>query len=263
MHQSANLLHATPSDGSPKMRCIYALAHDAPRGRHCPLHQHDHWEFVFYRWGNIECPLGDKLYRTRPGLLLVTPPATPHAEIANTPYGNYHVGIEFSSPTRWIPSVTDDECGSLGHLFQGLVREKRGGSPESARLTELLLEQLDLLVRRAARASCEPPAEAVVRCVERLLEERYAAPLSVQGMAREAGVSSSTLRRNFAAQRGHSPAAALLKVRLQNAVARLENGHETVEAVALSCGFDSASHLTRHFKAHTGTAPGTWRRNLK
>jgi len=68
------------------------------------------------------------------------------------------------------------------------------------------------------------------------------------------------MRAHFARHRGYSPSAALFRVRLRQAFALLQNSDLSLQQVAVTCGFHSSSHLSRHVKAATGQAPGSWRR---
>jgi transcriptional regulator GlxA family with amidase domain len=125
----------------------------------------------------------------------------------------------------------------------------------------LLMAQLDCILRDHIPGGLSA-AERAVREAERLFEERFARPVSIAAVAAEVGISGSALRAHFAIQRGCSPAHALQKVRLRQALALLSGSDLALDQVASTCGFHSASHLSRHVKAATGEAPGRWRRSL-
>jgi transcriptional regulator GlxA family with amidase domain len=52
----------------------------------------------------------------------------------------------------------------------------------------------------------------------------------------------------------------LQEIRVRHALNLLRTSDITIEAVALQCGYDSASHLSRHIKRATGKTPGSLRR---
>ena len=259
MHSPISFLHQTPGQLVHPRLC-HAGAHSATIGQDAQSHQHATWEWVYYREGYIEVPIGDSVHESRPGLMLLTPPHTPHAEYARTPYANFHLGVDAPADMPWPRAVFDDSDGTFAHLCRGLVREWRAPTPESGPLIDLMMAQFDLLLRRAARHDFCAAGERWVREVELLFEERYASSLSIAEIAREKGISASALRAHFAGRRGHTPSQALGKVRLRHALAQLESGDEKLEVIAENCGFHSASHLSRHVKAATGKAPGTWRK---
>jgi quercetin dioxygenase-like cupin family protein len=72
---------------------LHVGAYSAPRGQDYPSHRHVVWELVLYREGHIEAPIGDEVFLTRPGLLLLTPPGVAHAERALTAYSNYYMTV--------------------------------------------------------------------------------------------------------------------------------------------------------------------------
>jgi transcriptional regulator GlxA family with amidase domain len=123
-----------------------------------------------------------------------------------------------------------------------------------------LLRQLDVLLLRWRQQESLPREERLISEVERLMAERFSAPISIQQVAREVGIAPSTLRAQFARVRGKTPSAYLQEIRVRHALNLLRTSDITIEAVALQCGYDSASHLSRHIKRATGKSPGSLRR---
>jgi AraC-like DNA-binding protein len=130
---------------------------------------------------------------------------------------------------------------------------------EREEMTALLLEQLDILLRRAREQVHLSEIERLVGEAERLLQRRSSGPVTIQQIAGELGVSSSSLRAQFVRLRGQTPSAHLQSVRVQHALALLRNSSAPLQAIAHACGYDSASHLSRHVKRATGTSPGALR----
>ncbi|HEX8552111.1 MAG TPA: helix-turn-helix domain-containing protein [Abditibacteriaceae bacterium] len=247
-----------------RLRLLSAGAYSAARGQDYPPHRHTCWELVFYREGRIEVPIGDEVFLTHPGLLLLTPPGIVHAERALTAYSNYFIALEAPPHNSWPHLARDDARGSLSYLFRALVEENsdaQNGVPNEAShsLTSILLAQLDLILDRAQSVAPVPHGELLVREAERVFAESMAQAISVQSVAGRVGVAPSVLRAHFANFRGYSPSAALLRVRLRQALALLQSSDLSLKEIAQTCGFHSSSHLSRHVKAAVGTAPGQWR----
>lgn len=239
---------------------LHVGAYSAPRGQDYPSHRHVVWELVLYREGHIEAPIGDEVFLTRPGLLLLTPPGVAHAERALTTYSNYYMTVAAPEDHPWPRSAQDDAEGSFGYLFRSLAREhSRPEGERRATMVALLMAQLDCILRDQTPGGLSA-GERVVREAERLFEERFARPVPIASVAAAVGISGSALRAHFARQRGCSPAHALHKIRLRQAMALLSGSDLALDRVASACGFHSASHLSRHVKAATGEAPGKWRR---
>lgn len=277
-HQTPNLLHQTPRRWHKlkaafhmfsSVQLLNAAAYSAARGHDFPPHRHTCWELVFYREGRIEAPIGDEVFLTRPGVLLLTPPGVTHAERALTAYSNYYITLVAPEETDWPRSVNDDARGSLGYLFRALVEEyssqTKGNSArlqhETESLLALLMGQLELYLRRAQASAPVPAGEQLVREAERIFEENTSQTLSMGGLANRIGVAPSVLRAHFATFRGYSPSAALFRVRLRQALSLLQSSDLSLREIATTCGFHSPSHLSRHVKAATGETPGAWRRN--
>ncbi|RKN44885.1 GlxA family transcriptional regulator [Streptomyces hoynatensis] len=84
-------------------------------------------------------------------------------------------------------------------------------------------------------------------------------PLTVDELARRAGVSRRTLIRRFHAETGQPPMRWLLAARLSQARELLESTPLTVEAVARRCGLGTPANFRALFKAHVGVPPSAYR----
>lgn len=84
-------------------------------------------------------------------------------------------------------------------------------------------------------------------------------PLSVDQLARRAGMSRRTLIRRFHADTGRPPMRWLLDARLGLARELLESSDMTVEAVARRCGLGTPANFRTLFKAHVGVPPRAYR----
>jgi AraC-like DNA-binding protein len=254
MHDATQFLHQSPHAA---MRVIAAGPYAAPQGRDFPPHQHVTWEIIYYRAGHITCPIGDRSFEGRPGMLNAIPPRTIHAEIATTEYANFWIQLDAPADSPWPLMCMDDADQTLGHVCTAIVRESRAQHADCDEMLALLLHQLDLLLRRAQQHL--PGPERLVREVESILETEYAKPLTFSTIARDIGVSPSHLRAQFVRLRGYPPKIHLQNIRVREALALLWNSTLTLEAIAGLCGYDSASHLSRHVKRTTGKSPGALR----
>jgi AraC-like DNA-binding protein len=261
MHESPRPL-GSPS--TPKL--LGAGAHVAGPGQDFPLHAHGSWEVVYYVSGRARCPIGDQTYDGTPGTILATPPATPHAELTVTGYTNRFIQLDAPADWAWPRVGYDDGAGSIGRLFDAITHEFLRPAPDRDRMLALLTEQLDLQLRRldpGTGGSVDPRpagvAEQTVTAAERVIEQRFAERLRIADLCTELSCSPSALRAYFGKLRGTSPRAYLRTVRLRYALGYLRNSTLTLHAIAELCGYDSVSHLSRHVKSATGTAPGALR----
>lgn len=261
MHEALSQLHKTPSRQSPNaaLRLVTASVHTAGQHQDFPAHRHEAWELILYCTGHIECVVAGRVFQTQPGMLLVIPPGTVHFDVALTAYRQFYLHVQSQGAPAWLQVYRDDAERTLLTLFAGLAREWRGRAPDRAEMLSLLLRQLELLLGRKRCAPEPTAAERLVQAAERLLEERLSLSPSITAIAAEVGVSPSTLRAHFARLRGLSPKAHLQQVRRRRALELVGSTRLSLSAIAELCGYDSASHLSRHIKQGTGRSPGTFR----
>jgi AraC family transcriptional regulator len=97
------------------------------------------------------------------------------------------------------------------------------------------------------------------RRIDEHIEAYLDAPLRLDELAALANLSAFHFQRMFRASHGVSPQGWVLRRRLERA-RMLLRGHTPVVWIATACGFSSQSHLTRVFKAATGTTPAAYRK---
>ena len=111
-------------------------------------------------------------------------------------------------------------------------------------------------LRRTVRADIQDSAR--LRQVQALIAERCAESLSLDELAREAGMSRYHFVRAFSRVVGMTPHAWQLNQRIQRARGLLEQGMSLAEA-ALQLGFADQSHFQRAFKQRVAATPGEYR----
>jgi transcriptional regulator GlxA family with amidase domain len=83
--------------------------------------------------------------------------------------------------------------------------------------------------------------------------------LSVAALAQRAGFSERSFARAFRAEVGQTPASYVEGLRVERARALLEDGAQSLEAVARAAGFSSAEVLRRAFHRRVGVSPAAYR----
>ncbi len=256
MHMKTEKMHRSLNDAIP---ILVAGSYSAVKGKDYPPHSHTVWELVYYRSGQIRCPVGTESFVGVPGLLLITPPGTVHAEVALTAYSNYFVQVPADASDDWPVAVYDDPSYGLQGIFAGIVAELGASRHKGSEMVAHYSAQLGIVLERAMARGNTAPGERLVASAEVLINERYGTPMRVGEIADELGCSSSGLRAHFASLRQTTPLAYLQAVRLRHAFGLLRNSSLTVAAIAERTGFDSASHLTRHVRRASGLSPGALR----
>ncbi|GAA1737884.1 DJ-1/PfpI family protein [Isoptericola hypogeus] len=88
-------------------------------------------------------------------------------------------------------------------------------------------------------------------------------PLTVADLAARAHVGERQLTRLFKTELGATPAAYVESVRVEVARQHLETTDDTLERVAVACGFGTTDTLTRAFRRRLGTTPAQYRARFR
>ena len=126
-----------------------------------------------------------------------------------------------------------------------------------AQLTQLLVK-LSLRSDNEGQLFSDTP-RAVIR-MQRYIVRHYTEKLTLEQLAEAVSLSREYLCRLFLKHAGTTPVGYLHQVRVYHASMMLMTTEMAVEDIALSVGFQSASHFYRVFRKHTGMTPAEYRR---
>ncbi len=138
-------------------------------------------------------------------------------------------------------------AAALHRMLQG-----RSASPEPINIAPL---DVDVVQRRSTRVN--PDAHTLAREIRQFIDRHALTDdCSAEAIAAHFGVSRSTVEHRFRAAEGVSLHRAVLDVRLDAAAEKIAKSPRTpLSKIAAACGFSSADHLSRLFKAHRGATP--------
>jgi AraC family transcriptional regulator len=231
-------------------------------------HIHDRVTFAVMLEGSFDLVIGGRRLSCTPGTVFTEPVGDPHTN---------HMGragarvmalqpdpADFpSSCVRFLDRVNHLESRALHRLAGRLAHELR--TPDDLTPLEAQAVAFEMLAAgaRLGRASAQdkgPPAW-LTRIVERM-HDGFRGGLSLEELAREAGVHPAHVARMFRRWYRTSPGAYLRTLRIQWAAGQL-SGDESLSAVALRAGFADQAHFTRAFRRHWGVPPGRYRAERK
>jgi transcriptional regulator GlxA family with amidase domain len=94
----------------------------------------------------------------------------------------------------------------------------------------------------------------------RLMEATLDGPLYVRGVAARVGLSPRQVERLFRQHLGESPGPFYLRLRLERGRTLLAQTAQTIQQIALACGFGSTSHFAHAYRRHFRRTPSDERR---
>lgn len=193
----------------------------------------------------------------------------------HTPH-HYH-GVSQPFTTRWlgfdgdaadslqnffsVPSVccfTPHQFSSLRRQHQSLLEATAAGQPsfELSALLYTLLSEAFNEINSVGTQTLEP--------LRTWICEHYAADLSLEDMARQAGMNKYTLCRIFRREYGLTPFSFLINVRLQKAKELLAGRKDlTIRDISRMIGFHDHAYFGRLFREREGVTPLCFRKNFK
>lgn len=197
---------------------------------------------------------------------------------ASNPHAYVRISID---PLRFdrLVSMNDDRARPLAlrrtyaidgpqvqYLVSALAEEARTGTPSGIAFVETLTTALGLQLVKLAGASPQHRdvargglAPSVRRRVLELMEAQASAHLTIDALAREAGLSPAHFARAFKESVGRAPHQHLLAIRLERARRLLDAPGTALSDVAFRTGFADQAHFTRFFKRYFGVTPGALR----
>ncbi|MGV9342975.1 AraC family transcriptional regulator [Streptomyces sp. NPDC003688] len=237
-------------------------------------HTHEHFVIAAIADGVEVFQHGGSDVSAGAGALALVNPDTPHTGRAGVPEG-WRYGAVYPSPevVARIAAETTTIRGTPGFVTPVL------DDPYAARLVHQVLRAVDegnalaadtllsVAVTRLLRLNGGPLPERRPRSAGALLaararavlQERMAAPPTLERLAADLGTSPFALLRAFRAAYGMPPHTWLTDARVRRARLLLDTGTAPAE-VAVAVGFTDQPHLNRHFTRIVGVPPGAYRR---
>jgi AraC family transcriptional regulator len=101
----------------------------------------------------------------------------------------------------------------------------------------------------------------VLRRIRAYIDAHIGEHISLDDLARQAGISRFHFARQFRLTTGESPMAYLRRVRIERSKSILQSRETTIAEIAATLGFSDQSHFTRTFGRLVGVSPGSFARS--
>lgn len=241
---------------------------------HFERHLHDGYVLWLNREGAEHFSLKGATHLLQPGSVSVIEPGEVHANHPFDPEKRHLCSFYF--PHDFITKLKKDlelpnwDQTSLGtkvfenaQIWQELaaLHWQMFANQEKLELENNLLSIFNSLLK--SQGSYSQPQHLGQDCSKRLnriteyLRENLSQKTSLESLAKLTGCTSFHLIRLFKEQKGMTPHAYLVQMRLERAKYLLDQGVGIAEA-AIDTGFSDQSHLTRNFKKRYGVTPAVY-----
>ena len=244
-------------------------------------HIHYYFEFFYVRQGSCRFFIQNSLYDLHAGEFLIIPPDLSHfnrylsnctritiyfrqsdIEDNGNPYLEGY-DLRFLQLCKvHIPSAFRDV---FERIFDEMLAEEKVDNQATPMMTRLLFRQLLIYADRYGvfqyEDSIAPAMEGNegILAAAKYITEHYAAPITLESMARLANLSPSYFSRRFHQVTGNSMKEYLTFTRLQHASMELLTTNHTITEVAANCGFSGSNYFKDAFRREFGMSPRAYR----
>ncbi|MBQ2709032.1 MAG: helix-turn-helix transcriptional regulator [Clostridia bacterium] len=234
------------------------------------MHRHVLDEMIIMDSGGSQVIANSSVYHIEAPCVIFYPRYQPHQQI-HTPdavYSRYGIGydtalIEDIVPPDVIPRtffaipLEESELAALKPYLELMLRiSETEWSADFRHMLAIVLHRLAPLwrMRFAAESGRHITGDRSIYEICHYINEHYAEPLSLEGIAKHFFMSRAKLVRIFRSLLNLSPNQYITNVRLSEARARLRYG-ASVKDAAFASGFGSVSYFIKVFRRYTGMTP--------
>ncbi|HEY2083183.1 MAG TPA: XylR family transcriptional regulator [Verrucomicrobiae bacterium] len=125
----------------------------------------------------------------------------------------------------------------------------------------ILIPPLEVVTRRSSDVLAMSDRQLATGT--RYLRAHAFEPITINDVARSAGISRRAFERRFMAQVGRAPKEEVMRLRIERVKDLLANTDWTLAQIGRKTGFKHSGYLHRAFSRKTGTTPGRFRKNAK
>lgn len=252
---------------------------------HMPFHWHMEYELIMVTRGELALSLDTKLFHLKEGDVAIVADGVVHGGAPNTcryecivfDMGGFLLNNHsannavdlFPEYARQIPhhSKETEEAGVAASLFSVMEKAQNGYELIT---TGLLWQLIGTLIKnsegnqpRQGMTSRSSKKMLQIKKALRNIQTDFAEPMTLDDLAKRAGLSPKYFCRAFAEITGKTPIDYLNYYRIECAGERLLTTDETVTDIALSCGFNDLSYFTRTFRKYKEASPREYRGKLQ
>jgi AraC family transcriptional regulator len=237
------------------------------QARKLPAHSHELPFFCLFFGGDYAEKYGRRDVQYRPFTLSFRPAGVPHKDEVG-PKGARMFGIEIEKDTQRSLDGCSSDLG-VAYDFEGGDSLWLGVKLYSETRIPLAAHDLQvesLLSELLGAVACKPEHFTTApfwlrRIVEKLRTE-FRERLTIDELAREAGVHPVHLSRVFRRVTGKGIGEYVHRLRIRESCERMAKPDASLAEISCDLGFADQSHFTRTFHTITGTSPAAFRSRI-
>lgn len=244
------------------------------------LHNHSYYQIISVLKGSGQIRIGEELFPLSERSIYLIHPHVPHAILRQSPEDQPQLmDIKFSiqdgplaQDVDRLPARLEEKLFSkFQYYFDRILRESEENLPYSYdRICMYFGLALTTLLRSGeSKGNTEPPAPEEnlprqiggvdMQFITQYIQQNYAAPISLEELAKVAIVSKSTLIQAFKLTFDTTPIKYINRIRLEKAKALLLNTDSSISEISEMVGFQSLHYFSRYFKNHEELSPVEYR----
>jgi AraC-like DNA-binding protein len=256
---------------------VHGLADYPPGATFGPRDLRD-YEFVWIVEGDVVWQVDGAEFPAPAGTVLLARPGMRDGfrwdPLKRTRHGFFHFTVDLEGaglppPERWPMTIALPDGDILRPLFHHLDWLRSAHPPgweelQASAIRHALVAYVHGAVSTVSDAheGVHPLIHKVMSHVCEVWSDGRLHPLSLEGLARAAGVSRAHLARLFREHLGATPVEAMRLMRLDRAAGLLARTNLEVQEIAEQCGFVNAFHFSRVFHKEYGSSPRAFRKKL-
>lgn len=227
------------------------------------------FELIFVKEGVLSLAEEDQDFEVQAGETMLLFPKRRHRGTspfpANLSFFWVHFGVR-DNPSLLEPNLNVPQHARVARpdhlttLFRRLLddQETLGLQAQSASLNVMLM-LLEVANSNSARSATDSSAAVLASRAEAVIRARFHEPLCASMLAQELHCHADYLGRVFKRIYNHTVTEAIHQRRLQQARNMLLESTDTIEQIALRCGFEETGYFRRLFKRYEGVSPRAFR----
>lgn len=255
------------------------------------LHFHNLMEIGYCKRGTGQVLFEEQPHHYETGTITIIPENYPHIIIGEEEDGNGWEYIFFdpkvvlaelypNNPNAIRDIMQSINCGAviiddskvanLSRIIETILDEAREQKPYSSRMIHLFMGALVVELMRLNKEIPYYPYEAGkkttmghIATAVNFVENHYHEAIKISDISKACNMSETHFRRTFEEYINMAPADYVNLVRVQKSCELLKTTDDSMDSVAMKCGFSTTSTLNRNFKKYMGTSPYQWKLSLE